>query len=387
MRILIVSEYFPSSVKNTLTGGVEARAWYVSRSLARSHKVTVITSWQTGSPREEVIDKVRVYRVGAHHHYANEGKVLSRLQFALAAFKAGLYSGPYDIIDGYNFVAYLPAHWIARKTGAIAVATYHEVWCGEWINSKGLVVGALGELWERIVINLRWDQFIAVSKFTGGRLTVHGVPESIITVVPNGMDAAKILKVQARERNDTSICMISRLVANKQPELLLKALACIATSKPLLMKQLKVKICGDGPLLENCRRLSSSLGLDNNVLFLGRLKESTDVYRLMKESSLLVLPSTREGFGIVLIEATVCGTPILTSGIPVLNEVQDLLGGGQTFRVGSAADLAEKIIHHFCSQPIPVGNAEHLCWDKISLQVESCYRKLAHFSHLPRDAD
>jgi glycosyltransferase involved in cell wall biosynthesis len=376
MKLCLVSEYFPSVKAPAITGGVEARGWFLARLLARSHEVTVITSWRTGLPRQEMIDGVRIHRMGLHHDYANEGSVLSRLQFALAAWRGGVPLGPFDIVDGCNFIAYLPAYNIARRTGALAVATYNEVWCGNWVTTKGLMVGLLGELWERLGLALDWDHFVAISQFTANCLGAHGIKASRITVIPCGVAIAEIARVPAGPRKDGAICMAARLVKGKQTEVLLRALAMIKTADPHLMDRLHLTICGDGPLLEPCRRLTAALGLVPQVTFLGRLAAHADVFRLMKESTLLVHPSVLEGFGIVPVEASVCGTPVLTADIAVLAEVGQLLGGGRTFQAGSAEDLAGQIVAHFTTNPILVGNPAGLDWSSLCEQLEALYLRL-----------
>jgi len=105
MRVLIITEYFPSLMEPAITGGVEARAWFVSRLLARNHAVVVLTSWRRGLPRGEGIDRVRVLRVGPHHPYSNDNQVMSRFAFAAAAAAKGRTLGRFEVVDGQNFIA------------------------------------------------------------------------------------------------------------------------------------------------------------------------------------------------------------------------------------------------------------------------------------------
>lgn len=384
MRILIVTEYFPSLLEPAITGGVEARAWFVSRRLARSHEVTVLTSWRNGLPRTEIIDGVRVSRVGPHHPYSNDNQILTRLGFALAASRQGRSLGPFHVVDGQNFIAYLPAHAIARRCRARAVATYHEVWRGDWLENKGWLVGSLGELWERLVLTRRWDHFVAVSRFTRRCLIANRVPERKISVIHNGVDFDLIHTSGCRSRNSNTICMVSRLVDGKRPELLLEALDRVRKLQPDLMATFRVKICGDGPLMGRCQDLSRRLGLADRVQFLGRMASLQDVYRLMKESALLVHPSKVEGFGIVVAEAAACGTPALVADIPPSREVLDIISGGRLFRPDTAERLAVEIIQHFSADPVPVGHPDALHWDVIANKVEVLYRKLVRKSPAPK---
>ena len=115
MKVLLISEYFPDSSTGTITGGVEARVWFLSRLLALRHDVSVIASWRRSQHRFQIIHGVKVYRPGQHHDYANEGAAGSRLRFALAAYRLGRTLGPFDIVDGCTWIAYPPAYFIARS--------------------------------------------------------------------------------------------------------------------------------------------------------------------------------------------------------------------------------------------------------------------------------
>lgn len=83
----------------------------------------------------------------------------------------------------------------------------------------------------------------------------------------------------------------------------------------LLKEQIPTVKCfviGDRPKKKRLEVLAQKLNLEKNIKFLGFLENNDDVYDLMKSSKVFVLPSTREGFGIVVIEANVCGIPVIT---------------------------------------------------------------------------
>jgi len=58
--------------------------------------------------------------------------------------------------------------------------------------------------------------------------------------------------------------------------------------------------------------LAQKLNLEKNIKFFGFLENDGDIYALMKSPKVFVLPSTREGFGIVVIEANACGILVIT---------------------------------------------------------------------------
>ena len=109
MKLLIISEYFPSTTTLNFTGGVETRNYYIASELSKHHSVTVIASYEKGKPRWQKLQQVAVHRVGKIRDYNRMDK-LSRLIFSWRAFWTGLYLD-FDVIEGSGFWGWLPA-WL-----------------------------------------------------------------------------------------------------------------------------------------------------------------------------------------------------------------------------------------------------------------------------------
>jgi glycosyltransferase involved in cell wall biosynthesis len=94
---------------------------------------------------------------------------------------------------------------------------------------------------------------------------------------------------------------------------------------------------GDGPEKEPARQLAREIGVIDDVIFVGN---AVDIYRVLKCSDLLLLPSEKESFGLVALEAMAAGIPVIstnTGGLPEVN-----LNGitGFTANVGNVEDMA-----------------------------------------------
>jgi glycosyltransferase involved in cell wall biosynthesis len=84
-----------------------------------------------------------------------------------------------------------------------------------------------------------------------------------------------------------------------------------------------------------------ALGLDDRVHFLGQVKGAEKV-SLLQNADAFVLPTSQENFGLVLVEAMACGTPVVTTkGTDIW---QDVEGSGGAVIVGqSAAQIADAV--------------------------------------------
>lgn len=105
---------------------------------------------------------------------------------------------------------------------------------------------------------------------------------------------------------DYDVISVGRLAAVKHTEVILHAIAVMKKRR----NDIRACIVGDGPRRDELIRLSSELGLENNVEFVGFQKDVRSYYNKAK---VFVLASEREGFPNVLLEAMMCGLPSVIS--------------------------------------------------------------------------
>jgi len=91
---------------------------------------------------------------------------------------------------------------------------------------------------------------------------------------------------------------------NKNQKLLIEALPFIKEHVP----NIKLILAGEGQLLDYCRQLSKTLGVEELVDFLG---QRDDIDFLLKMSDITVASSIREGLPVNIMEAMACGLPII----------------------------------------------------------------------------
>lgn len=104
------------------------------------------------------------------------------------------------------------------------------------------------------------------------------------------------------EKTPLSLIQVGHLTAQKQVDVTIRAFANLAEKHP----QATLTLIGQGPKREELEQLCAELGVDHQVRFLGQIPNDR-VLAEMGNSQFFVMPSVREGFGIVYLEAMACG--------------------------------------------------------------------------------
>jgi phosphatidylinositol alpha-1,6-mannosyltransferase len=159
------------------------------------------------------------------------------------------------------------------------------------------------------------DRILSVSDYTAREIVKrHGADANKIVVVPNPLDPQFVLAAEAflaggGETHASSVLCIARMNridAEKGIETLIRAVAQLAGRAP----DLRCIIVGDGEDRLRLQRLADSLGVDGVVRFAGRVSD-TELHSYLAGTEVLALPSRKEGFGIVFLEAMQYGKPVI----------------------------------------------------------------------------
>jgi len=148
---------------------------------------------------------------------------------------------------------------------------------------------------------------------------------------------------------------------------------------------LQCKIIGTGPEDWKLKQLTLRLGINELVTFSGFVNDRADVLRMIRSSHVLCLPSTLEGFGMVVTEAMACGVPFVAANIPPILEASNQKGG-LFFQCRDVEDLAGKIRmilkdDRLQNRLIHEGleRVKDLKWIDLSKKVETIYEKTIFF--------
>jgi glycosyltransferase involved in cell wall biosynthesis len=313
-------------------GGVEKRIYELAVRLARFHEVHVYGYRHWGGSSS-------IEREGIHYHgLARPGRTyllgkrnpMPMLRLASNVSRRTDELRRYDVLDLQNLF-YPGALALAQLPNA--VVTWHEFWGRYWFTYLG-PAGLIGWLAEERLFSA--ERHLAVSMKTKLDLRRAGLGKPV-SLVPNGVDVGLIDAVPPAEL-ESDVIFVGRLVRGKGVDVLLRALSELKREIP----DVRAVIVGDGPERAKLELRAKRLGLEGNVLFVGFLEDYTRVLALMKSSKVFVLPSRREGFGIVALEAMASGLPVVTIDAP-MNAARFLVEDGKTGLVVPEEKLAEAL--------------------------------------------
>lgn len=161
----------------------------------------------------------------------------------------------------------------------------------------------------------------ALSSFlTQGKL----VPAAKAGVIPYGFDFSNVTSLVAPgglRFGNPQIVVAGRLVAVKQHHFLLQILPKLVAEFP----GLSVVMVGAGPLLDTLKAQAESLGVGAHVRWEGFRNNMHDYIR---DSDVMVVPSSAEGFGLVVLEAWHHARPVVAFDVPAINEIVSDGGDG-----------------------------------------------------------
>ena len=221
---------------------------------------------------------------------------------------------------------------LCRRLGIPLVATFHVPFSTQWSFWTMLSAGA-NRLYVRALAEC--DRVIVLGQAQRDLLVGHGVPESRIAVLPNGVDLERYSPgpspLAARLGAERIFSYVGRVDPEKQVEAVIRAyLEAPAPSTTRLV------IVGDGVELARLRRRYR----DERVVFTGAVLDESLRIDVLRASDAFFLPSLSEAQSLALIEAMACGAAVVAT--PVGNHRELLDGAGVMVRPDRLAlDLRE----------------------------------------------
>lgn len=360
-------------------GGGEKRYYEIAERLKSEHEVHFFSMkyWQGDDT---------VYKNNAYYHgvgkakklYTDSGRrsIFQALYFGIKLIRL-LFKNKFDLIDcsSFPYFSVFPCWFYSKIKKTTLIITWHEYWDFKYWLKYLSFLGLFGYLVQKFAL-LFSKNIITVSNFTKNKLIKAGKNDKKITVIQNGVNLDLINKVnQSTEKSD--IIFVGRLIKEKNVDLIIKVLA-------RLKNNFKLIIIGEGPEKEKLVNLSKKLNLENNIKFIDFQQNIENVYAYLKSSKIFILPSAREGFGIIALEANACGLPVITINHRD-NAARDLIKNNYN---GSVVNLSVEDIYKKVKKLLEDENnlnklrlnskekAKDYDWNKITENIEKYYKNI-----------
>ncbi len=288
-------------------GGVEQYVYYISRNLCMYDdcEVKVICANEPKYVHEETYNGIEIERLEYIGKVANTNITLS--------LPTTLLREDFDIIH-----THIPTPWSSDWSNIASllknkplVVTYHNDIIGEGL------AGTIANIYNRTALKLllgRADKIIITQDDYIKSEHLANYKDKIVTI-PNGVDTTQF-KPTTKKRSKHQIFFLSvldKFHKYKGLDYLLEALVEVKKTIP----DVKLVVGGKGELLDYYKQKTKEMNLEDNVEYTGFLKDE-EVVEYYATSELFILPSIsslQEGFGIVVLEALSCKTPVISTDI------------------------------------------------------------------------
>lgn len=310
MRILILNW---RDLKNPDSGGAEILTHEIAKRWVKmGHKVTQFSSLFNNAKEEENLDGVKIIRRG----YPDARYLLGSVHFWAFRYYLSHFRGKFDaVIDEIHGLPFFTPWYVREKKVALICEVAGEIW---W-KMFGPLFGLIGRLTEIFYLRTVYKRipYLTISESTKEDLVKSGVKRENITVLPMGISMPRDIKTFDKEK-DTTLIFVGRLSKSKGIEDAIIALRKVSKKIP----KVKLWVVGRGKkeYVDHLESLAKKLNVFEKITFFGYVAEPKK-FELMSRSHILLAPSMKEGWGLIVPEAGLMGTPVVGYNVKGLKEV------------------------------------------------------------------
>ncbi|MBU0497126.1 MAG: glycosyltransferase family 4 protein [Candidatus Thermoplasmatota archaeon] len=293
-------EYPPFKV-----GGLGTHCYGLTRSLADKNVTVDFYMPKTKHHLQSDNDNLRIIEVGETEIFPYDRPLNRELagEFFESVYRYNdllvkNVKGSYDVIHAHDWLTMKAGIQLKEQLGVPLVLTIHstEYDRSGWLHPNEWFINI-----EKEGMN-KADILIAVSNFTKNvMIEQYNIPAEKIHVVHNA-----VYPIGEGQKQDV-VLFLGRLTIQKGPEFFLKT-----ARKVLDYEDARFVVAGIGDMLPRLIHQAIDLGIADHVIFTGKLTEE-EVKHIYQISSVYVMPSVSEPFGITALEAISAGTPTIVS--------------------------------------------------------------------------
>ncbi|KOX93169.1 glycosyltransferase family 4 protein [Haloarcula rubripromontorii] len=372
-------------------GGVESYVHNIAKKhVASGHSVSVVCAKaKPESKKREVIDGITVRRLASIGQIANTNITPALPTVLLEEARKA------EVIH-----THLPTPWSAdlsvlagAVTGTPVVVTYHNDIIGDGL--ADYVATAYNRTMLQLVLRLADRIIVTQSDYLKNSKHLDSYAEKV-RVIQNGVNVEQFrpveLNSEERKRlgfasDRPTLFFLSVLDGHhgyKGLDVLLESIARLNKKADIVPKLL---VGGGGDAHSRYKQQATKLGIDDHVEFIGRIPDE-DLVSLYSGADLFVLPSKssdQEGFGLVVLEALACGTPVITTDVVGVSDEIVANNAGRLVAAGDSKALAESITDSLENAKFDTERGREICrkqysWEASATELERLYYEIAEES-------
>lgn len=301
MHILILNW---KDVRNPDVGGAEVILYELAkRMIASGNRVTWFCRAFPGGSGEQTIDGIHIIRRGNRYTAYWQAYLYYR----------SLSVKPDRVLDCINTICWQTPLYVPKNK---RIAYVNQLAKEVFFYELPPVLSHLAYWLEPLeYVTYRDTKFICYSKSVRTDITTFGIPATNITVFPIGIDHHRYKP--GIKSKDPLFLFVARLARMKRPDLTIEAMRIVIRK----YHKAKLALVGYGPMQKQLERMIVRYRLQSNVFLVNKDAFFLDAtpkdqkVKLMQEAWALLLPSVKEGWGMVVTEAGACETPSIVTRV------------------------------------------------------------------------
>jgi len=299
------------------------------RLVADGHEVVFVVAQFPGARVEEERDGFRIIRVGGRY---------SVYWHAYRLYKKKFQGWPDLVIDEMNTVPFFARFYVREKT----IMFVHQLCREIWFYQMSFPLSLIGYLLEPLYLRLlNRSEVITVSESTKKDLIRFGFDQAKIHIISEGIDIKPITKLAPKNLEQPIILTLGRCDPMKRTVDAIQAFELVKEKIPTALLVI-AGLC-DGDYGEKVRSMREASHHRDAITITGSITQEQKI-SLLREATVLVSTSVKEGWGLVVTEANSQGTPAVVYDVDGL---RDSVKDGETGRItpqNNPQNLSDKIV-------------------------------------------
>ena len=280
---------------------------------------------------------------------------------------------PCDVIHSHDWLTYPAGIHAKNVTGKPLVIHVHAT---DFDRSRGNVNPTVFAIEKDGMENA--DHIITVSDLT--RNTViekYGIDPAKVTTVHNAVIplSDELLNLPRREKKDKVITFLGRITMQKGPEYFVESAAKVLQKN----RHVRFVMAGSGDMMDAMIRLAAKRNIADRFHFTGFLR-GKQVYEMLADSDVYVMPSVSEPFGISPLEAMEMGVPSIISKQSGCAEILDNVIKTDYWDIDAMADAMHALVsypalHNYLREK-GIEEIHGITWEKAGKKVIDIYKRV-----------